>query len=54
MATFDVMGPVMIGPSTSHTAGAAKIGYLARQVRGARFEQAVDIATRFKRDRAGR
>ncbi len=29
MAIFDVMGPIMIGPSSSHTAGAAKIGYLA-------------------------
>ena len=34
MAIFDVMGPVMIGPSSSHTAGAAKIGYLARRVYG--------------------
>lgn len=23
---FDILGPVMIGPSSSHTAGAAKIG----------------------------
>ncbi len=34
MAIFDVMGPIMIGPSSSHTAGAAKIGYLARRVYG--------------------
>ena len=26
---FDVMGPIMIGPSSSHTAGAARIGRLA-------------------------
>jgi len=32
MAIFDVMGPIMIGPSSSHTAGAAKIGYLAQRV----------------------
>ncbi len=34
MAIFDVMGPIMIGPSSSHTAGAAKIGYLSRCVYG--------------------
>lgn len=27
---FDITGPVMIGPSSSHTAGAVKIGQLAR------------------------
>ncbi|GKU82014.1 L-serine ammonia-lyase, iron-sulfur-dependent subunit beta [Niallia sp. NCCP-28] len=27
---FDIIGPVMIGPSSSHTAGAAKIGRVAR------------------------
>lgn len=27
---FDIIGPVMIGPSSSHTAGAVKIGRLAR------------------------
>lgn len=31
---FDVIGPVMIGPSSSHTAGAAKIGYFARIING--------------------
>lgn len=30
MNVFDVIGPVMIGPSNSHTAGAARIGFLAR------------------------
>lgn len=29
---FDVAGPIMIGPSSSHTAGACKIGQLARAV----------------------
>jgi len=29
---FDVVGPVMIGPSSSHTAGAAKIGYTAYEL----------------------
>lgn len=29
---FTVAGPVMIGPSSSHTAGAAKLGRVARQI----------------------
>ncbi|WP_165845176.1 hypothetical protein [Candidatus Cryosericum terrychapinii] len=33
MAIFDVMGPIM-GPSSSHRAGAAKIGYLVQRVYG--------------------
>jgi L-serine dehydratase len=33
-SVFDVIGPVMIGPSSSHTAGAAKIGYFARIING--------------------
>ncbi len=32
MNLFDVMGPVMVGPSSSHTAGAVKIGYTARKL----------------------
>lgn len=32
MNVFDIMGPVMVGPSSSHTAGAARIGYTARQL----------------------
>lgn len=31
---FDVIGPVMIGPSSSHTAGAARIGRAARTIFG--------------------
>ena len=34
MRLFDVLGPVMIGPSSSHTAGAAKIGYTAQKLLG--------------------
>ena len=29
MNVFDVIGPVMIGPSSSHTAGAVRIGNMA-------------------------
>jgi L-serine dehydratase len=31
---FDVVGPVMIGPSSSHTAGAVRLGLLARAILG--------------------
>ena len=31
---FDILGPVMVGPSSSHTAGAVRIGYTARQLFG--------------------
>ncbi len=31
---FDVVGPIMIGPSSSHTAGAVRLGALARAVFG--------------------
>ncbi len=29
---FDILGPIMIGPSSSHTAGVARISYLARRL----------------------
>lgn len=29
MNIFDIVGPVMVGPSSSHTAGAVKIGYVS-------------------------
>ena len=32
MNIFDIIGPVMVGPSSSHTAGAVKIGYIARKL----------------------
>jgi L-serine dehydratase len=32
---FDMIGPVMIGPSSSHTAGVAKIGLLTQHIWGA-------------------
>lgn len=34
MNLFHILGPVMIGPSSSHTAGAARIGYVARKLLG--------------------
>lgn len=29
---FDIIGPIMIGPSSSHTAGACRIGYAAQKI----------------------
>ena len=31
---FDIIGPVIIGPSSSHTAGACRIGMIARKIYG--------------------
>lgn len=39
-SVFDVIGPVMIGPSSSHTAGAARIGRVARTLFGRQPEWA--------------
>lgn len=33
---FDILGPVMVGPSSSHTAGAVRIGRMARTLLGSR------------------
>ncbi len=40
MDLFDLIGPVMIGPSSSHTAGAARIGLTARMLLGEDFTRA--------------
>lgn len=34
MNIFDIMGPVMVGPSSSHTAGAVRIGLITRRLLG--------------------
>lgn len=34
VGVFDILGPIMIGPSSSHTAGAARLGKVARAVAG--------------------
>lgn len=41
-SVFDILGPVMIGPSSSHTAGAVRLGLLARAIFG-RQPQSVAI-----------
>ena len=34
MNIFDIIGPVMVGPSSSHTAGAVRIGYISGKLLG--------------------
>lgn len=34
MNIFDIMGPIMVGPSSSHTAGAVRMGRVARHLLG--------------------
>ncbi len=41
MTLFDILGPVMVGPSSSHTAGAVRIGEMARRLLGERPVRAV-------------
>ncbi len=38
---FDILGPVMVGPSSSHTAGACRLGLLARAILGDTPDDAV-------------
>ncbi len=40
MGLFDIIGPVMIGPSSSHTAGAARLGRLVRKLAGQEIQEA--------------
>ena len=37
-SVFDILGPIMIGPSSSHTAGAARLGKEARNIVGDDFK----------------
>ena len=34
MNIFDILGPVMVGPSSSHTAGAVRIGLITKKLLG--------------------
>lgn len=40
LGLLDIFGPVMIGPSSSHTAGVARIAFLARKIHGGPFDRA--------------
>lgn len=37
---FDILGPTMVGPSSSHTAGACRLGYVTRAIAGGTPERA--------------
>ena len=34
LSLFDIFGPIMIGPSSNHVAGAVRIGRIARMIFG--------------------
>ena len=40
LGLLDIFGPVMIGPSSSHTAGVARIAFLARKIHSGDFDRA--------------
>jgi L-serine dehydratase len=40
VSLFDILGPVMVGPSSSHTAGACRLGLMARAILGETPERA--------------
>lgn len=40
MSLFDILGPVMVGPSSSHTAGAVRIGYICHRLMDEPVERA--------------
>lgn len=44
MNIFDIVGPIMIGPSSSHTAGAAKIG---RATRALLEQEPISVSVKF-------
>jgi len=54
VSLLDIIGPVMVGPSSSHTAGACRIGLFARGLLGATPEKAlVELHGSFARTGVG-
>jgi len=54
ISLLDIIGPVMVGPSSSHTAGACRIGLLARAILAVRPEKArVELHGSFARTGIG-
>ncbi len=45
MSLFDLVGPAMVGPSSSHTAGANRIGQIARAIILAKIEQGETVSS---------
>ncbi|MFR2519658.1 MAG: serine dehydratase beta chain [Evtepia gabavorous] len=54
MNVFDIIGPIMIGPSSSHTAGAVRLGQIARKILGEDVVQArIELSGSFARTYRG-
>ncbi|HEX3926758.1 MAG TPA: serine dehydratase beta chain, partial [Gemmatimonadales bacterium] len=54
VSLLDIIGPVMVGPSSSHTAGACRLGLIARALVGGTPEIAkVELHGSFARTGAG-
>jgi len=41
ISAFDIIGPIMVGPSSSHTAGAVRLGQVGRAVLGVQPKEAL-------------
>ena len=41
VSAFDIIGPIMVGPSSSHTAGAVRLGRLGRAILGMQPRRAI-------------
>ncbi len=41
LSSFDIIGPIMVGPSSSHTAGAARLGKVAMSIAGGNFKKVI-------------
>lgn len=54
MNVFDIIGPVMIGPSSSHTAGAVRIGLVSAELLGEPVREArIELSGSFAETGAG-
>ena len=54
VSLLDIIGPVMVGPSSSHTAGACRMGLFARCLVGGQPEHAlIELHGSFARTGAG-
>lgn len=54
MNVFDIIGPVMIGPSSSHTAGAVRLGHVAWKILGEKAVKAeIELSGSFAQTHKG-
>ena len=40
-SSFDILGPIMVGPSSSHTAGAARLGRIGRSIAAEEIKEVI-------------